>query len=86
MLDLQQWSQFGEGWRMLHSIVAELEYVQHLCHVLNQLTMLSPARSPDPSCITSMIKTVYVKLQVILTKASDMSITSMTLLEYVKGE
>ncbi|XP_065886420.1 uncharacterized protein [Dysidea avara] len=80
----KQWSQFGEGWHMLHSIVAELEYVQHLCHVLNQLAMLPPTHSPDPSCITSMIKTVYVKLQVVLTKASDMSMTSMPLLEYIK--
>jgi len=70
----------------LHSIVAELEYAQHLCHVLNQLAKLPPAHSPDPSCITSMIKTVYVKLQVVLTKSSDMSITSVPLLENIKGE
>jgi len=70
---------------MLHSIVAEFEYTVHLCHVLSQLMLLPPAQSPDRGAMTNMIKTVYVKLKVVLTKASDMSVTSIPLLEYIKG-
>ena len=71
---------------MLHSIVAEFEYAVHLCHVLSRLMLLPPSQSPDRGTMTNMIKTVYVKLKVVLTKASDMSITSIPLLEYIKGK
>lgn len=83
---MQQWSQVGEAWNMLHSMVADLEYIQHLSHILQQLTCLPPTCSPDSSAMATMINRLAIRLQSLLTKASEISITEVSLLDYIRGK
>jgi len=71
---------------MLHSMPSELEYIQHLCNILQQLALLPPTSSPNPNAVATMINKLSVKLQLLLTKASEISITEVSLLDYIKGE
>ena len=71
---------------MLHNVAADLEYIQHLCSVLQQLALLPPTSSPNDNAISTMINKLSVRLQSLLTKASKMFITEVSLLDHTKGE
>ena len=71
---------------MLHSMVADLDHIQHLCNVLQQLALLPLTSSSNPSAISTMVNNLFIKLQSLLTKASKISFTEASLLDYIKGE
>lgn len=71
---------------MLHSMAVELEYIQHLSNVLQQLALLPHTSSPDTVVMGTMINRLSIKLQSLLTKASEISITNVSLLDHIKGE
>lgn len=71
---------------MLHSMAAELDYIQHLCNVLQQLALLPPTSSLSTNAMATMINTLSKKLRSVLTKASEISITEVSLLDHIKGK
>ena len=71
---------------MLHSMAAELEYIQHLSNSLQQLALLPPTSSPNSDAMSRMINRLSVRLQSSLTKAYEISISEVSLLDYIKGK
>lgn len=71
---------------MLHSMAAELEHIQQLSNVLQQLTLLPPTSSLNTDAMVTMINRLSIRLQSLLTKASEISITEASLLDHIKGE
>ena len=67
-------------------MAADLEYIQHLCNVLQQLTLLLPTSSPNNNAVSTMMNKLSIKLQSLLTRASKLSITEVSLLDHIKGE
>ena len=71
---------------MLHSIAADLEYIQHLCDILQQLALLPPTSQPNDNAVSTMINKLSFRLQSLLTKASKLLITEASLLDHIKGK
>lgn len=71
---------------MLHSMAAELEHIQYLSNVLKQLALLPPSSLPDTVAMGTMINKLSIKLQSLLTKASEIFITNVSLLDHITGE
>ena len=71
---------------MLHSMVAELEYIQQLFSILQQLALLPPTTSPNTDVMVTMINRLSSRIQSLLTKASKISTTEVSLLNHIKGE